>query len=138
MNKYVFYNNVTGNIYWVRNITEAKAMRLCNANAFMNMGCILESEIDGDVYNAKHIELDLSTTPISTKPAPSAYDDNLANKLKRNRNAMLTACDWTVGVDSPLSDSKKAEWQTYRQALRDFDYASITQDFGIVWPTKPS
>ena len=101
------------------------------------MGCILESEIDGDVYNAKHIELDLSTTPISTKPAPSAYDDNLANKLKRNRNAMLTACDWTVGVDSPLSDIKKAEWQTYRQALRDFDYTGITEDYNIPWPTEP-
>ena len=57
--------------------------------------------------------------------------------LKQKRNALLTACDWTVGADSPLSDAKKGEWQTYRQALRDFDYASVTQDFGIVWPTPP-
>jgi hypothetical protein len=137
MQKYVFYNNVSGDIYYVRNITEAKATRLCNANTGMNMSYILESEITGSVYNAKHVELDLTTTPFSTRPVPPVYDDNLANKIKSQRNNMLTTCDWTQGADSPLSDAKKAEWQTYRQALRDFDYAGITEDINIPWPTRP-
>ena len=30
------------------------------------------------------------------------------------RNMLLLQSDWTVMPDSPLSDSKKAEWKTYR------------------------
>ena len=52
------------------------------------------------------------------------------------RDGALKACDWTVMPDSPLSDGKKTEWQTYRQALRDIPAQS---DFpnNITWPTIP-
>tara|TARA_R110000803_G_scaffold139186_1_gene205897 strand:- start:417 stop:839 length:423 start_codon:yes stop_codon:yes gene_type:complete len=136
-NKYVLYNNVTGNIESIETITEAKAIKLCTLNRGMNMSYILESDIDGSVHSSKLLQLELSTTPISVKLAPNKRDDNLPNKIKSMRNQLLTACDWTVGVDSPLSDSKKTEWQTYRQALRDFDYNSITEDYNIPWPTRP-
>jgi hypothetical protein len=136
MNEYVLYNNVTGNIFFIKRISEAKAIKLCQVNASMNMSYILESEVQGFVPDGKRHELDLSTTPPSVRATPIAGP--IASELaKQTRNRLLTGCDWTVGVDSPLSDAKKAEWQTYRQALRDFDYASITQDFGIVWPTPP-
>ena len=39
--------------------------------------------------------------------------------LRDYRNRLLFQSDWTVMPDSPLSDSKKTEWKTYRQALRD-------------------
>lgn len=35
------------------------------------------------------------------------------------RNRKLNDSDWTQMPDSPLTDSKKAEWTTYRQELRD-------------------
>jgi len=58
--------------------------------------------------------------------------------LRLHRNKRLTLSDWTVGADSPLSESKKAEWQTYRQALRDLpSTTSATSIENIVWPTKP-
>lgn len=58
--------------------------------------------------------------------------------LRLHRDKRLTMCDWTVGADSPLSDSKKTEWQTYRQALRDLPSTNTaTQIDDIVWPTKP-
>ena len=59
---------------------------------------------------------------------------------------MLKGSDWTQMPDSPLSDSKKAEWATYRQELRDIT-KTVTPVFltrGIIdeskfsWPTKPS
>ena len=40
-------------------------------------------------------------------------------EILQKRNNKLLASDWTQLSDSPLSDSKKAEWATYRQALRD-------------------
>ena len=63
------------------------------------------------------------------------------------RNAELKGCDWTQGNDSPLTESKKAEWATYRQNLRDFpstvNLDDITYDDNlhiiknVPWPTKP-
>jgi len=43
----------------------------------------------------------------------------LWDEMIEKRNNRLTASDWTQMPDSPLSDEKKAEWATYRQALRD-------------------
>ena len=71
----------------------------------------------------------------------------LMRELRRHRNYRLQECDWTQGVDSPLSDSKKAEWQTYRQALRDITKTHVPSvvvgttllDINAVpWPTKPT
>ena len=39
--------------------------------------------------------------------------------FRQIRNAKLARCDWTQANDSPLSNEKKKEWATYRQALRD-------------------
>ena len=53
------------------------------------------------------------------------------SSVRTSRNSLLLSSDWTQSADSPLSDSKKAEWATYRQALRDFP-ANINED----WTTK--
>ena len=65
--------------------------------------------------------------------------------LRNVRDKMLSDSDWTVMPDSPLSDSKKTEWKTYRQALRDLpDGANPTLDgphlnmSSVTFPTKPS
>ena len=74
---------------------------------------------------------------------------NHLNEVKQHRNWLLSVSDWTQGNDSPLGSSKKTEWQTYRQALRDLP-ATIAADSGLTakaladshshssWPTKPS
>ena len=41
------------------------------------------------------------------------------NTVRHHRDMLLMESDWTQMPDSPLSDSKKAEWATYRQKLRD-------------------
>jgi len=61
------------------------------------------------------------------------------DRVRNNRTLILKDCDWTVAVDSPLSDSKKAEWVTYRQALRDLP-SSYTDDDNyndVTFPTEP-
>tara|TARA_B100000035_G_scaffold34472_1_gene26160 strand:- start:1 stop:261 length:261 start_codon:yes stop_codon:yes gene_type:complete len=56
--------------------------------------------------------------------------------LRAMRNQMLTDTDWTQGADSPLTDSKKTSWATYRQSLRDItDSATSLGD--VTWPEKP-
>lgn len=59
--------------------------------------------------------------------------------LRESRADLLKQSDWTQSADSPLSDSKKAEWATYRQALRDLtnSYTNENSINDIVWPTRP-
>jgi len=68
-------------------------------------------------------------------------DDILAENLidfRINRNKMLSDSDWTQMVDSPLSDSKKTEWQTYRQALRDMPSQEGFDPTNPTYPTEPT
>ena len=58
--------------------------------------------------------------------------------LERRKEA-LQETDWTQVPDSPLTDSKKAEWRIYRQALRDLPTHSNWPELdGTEWPTPPS
>ena len=70
-------------------------------------------------------------------------------KFRETRNKMLEDSDWTQASDSPLSDSKKAEWKTYRQSLRDLTKtakpkvintgpAMLLDMSSVTFPTKPS
>ncbi len=60
----------------------------------------------------------------------------LIERMKDQRNVLLIQSDWTQVVDSPLSDSKKAEWAVYRQALRDFPLTWVPADT-CDFPDKP-
>lgn len=51
---------------------------------------------------------------------------------KMERNARLTASDWSQLPDAPLTETKRQEWTTYRQALRDLDMTTAT------WPDEPA
>jgi len=61
-------------------------------------------------------------------------------KVRADRDWTILRTDWTQLPDSPLSDSKKAEWAEYRTALRDVpsNNESATRLDDIVWPDKPS
>ena len=75
------------------------------------------------------IYAETSDTPLTT-----------TQKIRNNRLYLLMDCDWTVAIDSPLSDSKKAEWVKYRQALRDLPSSYTDEDdySDVVFPTQPS
>ena len=70
-------------------------------------------------------------------PTDSEIAANELEVLRDERNMKLAECDWTQMPDSPLTDSKKTEWSTYRQELRDITKTYKTLD-EVKWPTKPS
>ena len=53
-------------------------------------------------------------------------------ELRAERNAKLAETDCYMIEDFPTT--KKAEWKTYRQKLRDMDFSDLDN---IIWPTKP-
>jgi hypothetical protein len=64
-------------------------------------------------------------------------DATRISDMRDARNILLVESDFTQLSDSPLSDSKKQEWATYRQALRDFP-ASWTPADTANFPDQPS
>jgi len=57
--------------------------------------------------------------------------------VRSKRDELLAASDWTQFADSPLTDEKKKEWQTYRQALRDMPDKGCTDLDNPTWSTIP-
>jgi len=67
-------------------------------------------------------------------------------ELRIKRDILLAESDWTQMPDSPLTDSQKSSWATYRQSLRDMTetYSTVPltdkghmDETKITWPTKP-
>jgi hypothetical protein len=71
---------------------------------------------------------------------PTEYTPDIFPIIRNVRNGLLEESDWTQVNDSPLSDTKKAEWATYRQALRDLpaNNTSATSIDDVTFPTQPS
>lgn len=59
-----------------------------------------------------------------------------AKAVRRDRDELLVESDWTQMPDSPLDDSTKASWATYRTALRDIS-TQIGFPTNVTWPTAP-
>lgn len=81
-----------------------------------------------------------SAIPVTSKtkkaPRPAPKPDHLWADVRRRRNALLTACDWTQLSDASLSPAKKTAWIFYRQALRDL--TKQTDLMNLVWPKSPT
>ena len=85
--------------------------------------------IDGDYI--KEYEVLSLTTEEKTE-----IDNQQWNIVRQDRNTRLQSSDWTQITDSPLTDEKKTEWQTYRTALRDI--TKQNDPFNITWPNNPN
>lgn len=57
--------------------------------------------------------------------------------LRSDRNEMLMRSDWTQLPNSGLSEAKRAEWETYRQALRDLP-ETMTEELEYTLPEVPA
>ena len=66
--------------------------------------------------------------------------DNSAKNLeifRIDRNELLSKSDWTDLPNCPLSDNKKAEWQSYRQTLRDMPSQEGFDPLNPTFPEEP-
>lgn len=62
--------------------------------------------------------------------------DAKSSEVRAQRNALLSACDWTQLTDAPLSEAQREAWGAYRQALRDIPQQSGFP-WSVTWPTQP-
>ena len=128
MSKYIIYASDTGIIKSV--ITTGGDPRNDVPDGYDYIKC-------DDPTEGMAVDLKTKTLVSAEIELPFVLTDE--GKRKRKRNALLAESDWTQFADSPLTDKKKAEWATYRQALRDLpqEYPNAISNDDIIWPTKP-
>lgn len=65
--------------------------------------------------------------------------DQLPDRMREKRDSLLLDSDWTHTSDHTpdLTPEKKAEWATYRQALRDLPTHEEWPEITEHWPTPP-
>lgn len=58
------------------------------------------------------------------------------DQIREERDRLISASDWTVLPDAPLTVAEIDAWKAYRQALRDLPqtYATPAE---LVWPSAP-
>ncbi len=98
-----------------------------------------ESLIEGIADDATQI---IVNGEVVAKSGPTESEANSAalEELRQKRDEILTWCDWTQVPDSPLTDTKKTEWATYRQTLRDLpaSNANVTSIDDVTFPDAPT
>jgi len=102
----------------------------------------VEGRFSDEFYYVKNNEIkeypDKPDYPVVFNSQTEEWDrDDVSwwDAIRYERNNLLLQSDWTQVLDSPLSDSKKAEWATYRQNLRDLPADSDPSN--ISYPNKP-
>jgi len=92
----------------------------------LDAGWVQSDDADiGDLYDGE----------IFTAPPPSQEEIDAAWKtLRAQRDAKLSASDWTQLADAPVDD---LVWAVYRQALRDLP-ANTSDPLNPVWPEMPA
>ena len=110
----------------------------CNPSSIQYMVKSSESYVEGSISNNEDYYID----GVFVKRQNTTDEDIRFTEIeiRRKRNLLLSSSDWTQGVDSPLSDTQKSAWATYRTALRDLpsSNSSTTSIEDVTWPTKPS
>ena len=127
-----------------------KKFIIYNSNGeILRFGHCLDSDFSLQELNHGESILEASYAPnkkvqdgilVDDFPTNEELNSEALLELRTIRNKTLQTTDWTQFSDSPLSDSKKAEWNTYRQSLRDLPASNkdITDIEDVTWPTPPS
>jgi hypothetical protein len=96
---------------------------------------LIEKTVATDPYIENDMVYTVHIVPLTTEEIETSTNSEW-QKIRAIRNRLLEESDWTALVDTPFSIEKKAQWQEYRQALRDVP--TQNSPYEIIWPTKPT
>jgi hypothetical protein len=88
-----------------------------------------------DLYIVRDLG-DLQDGFVLEQPELVLSDDEKWEQVRQKRNNLLAQSDWTVLIDSSLTDEKKQEYTTYRQDLRDLPSKYNNPD-DVIFPDQP-
>jgi len=126
----IFYLKATGKVLICRRMSQSNVDKRIIDNPD-------QGYIDGYLPNPNTHSVNIETKALEEIVVTVNYYD----WFRQRRNLLLVDTDWTQGADSPLSDAKKTEYQTYRQTLRDLPNSvsnPLNSKDSVTWPSKPS
>lgn len=103
------------------------------------IGTHIPNDTGNSDWNAYQIWL-TQGSPLNIPDPADVFVEDWDNAGRVLRNQLLTNTDWTQLEDAPLnvgSPTKKSEFVTYRQELRDLP-VTYTDYSTVVWPTEPA
>jgi hypothetical protein len=103
-------------------------------NAFKAHDKLTQKLVSCDAYDDGEFVSVVQVANLSAEEIQAAKDSAMA-QLRATRNTLLTACDWTQIPDCTIPN--KAEWATYRQALRDFPATVSDARVAVEFPHNP-
>ncbi len=94
----------------------------------------MQKIVDGVLVNLTQAEIDARLE--EEAEFESSRNNREASRVRSERDSLLQETDWIVIKSYERGENIPAEWELYRQALRD-----ITEQAGfpysVEWPTKP-
>ena len=97
----------------------------------------LDLEVEDSAELCVFLKDKIRSGSVEVLPSDDSLVDFQAAKLKAERDSLLSATDYLVQPDYPITESQREEVKSYRQALRD-----VPQQEGfpldVVWPEKPA
>jgi hypothetical protein len=125
MIKAVVYSKLTNKVLSTLSVPDLECLE---ANIQENQDYIISDWV-GDITLASVVNGEVITEE------PINQTENITRGMRDN---LLANSDWTQMPDSPLNNEEKANWQTYRQELRDlFNNFTYTNLEDVNWPTPP-
>jgi hypothetical protein len=113
---------------WLAEQGAKKVTRFKSYDALTQKLVLVAAYDDGEFVSVVQVE-ELTEEEIQ------AAKDSAMTQLRGTRNNLLAQCDWTQIADCTIP--KKADWATYRQALRDFPATVQDARLPIEWPKSP-
>ena len=101
-----------------------------------NYVCSLVNEDDNDITLTIRKAIKNGDLDVADYVEPTVDVEDLATKIRMQRNNLLKQTDYLMMSDYPISDDRLAKVKIYRQALRDIpEQAGFPRT--ITWPEKP-
>ena len=127
MSNFIIYTESTGDI--VKSVTCPDDMLSLQVGGG-------EAAIEGTAndYSQKVID-----GAVFDKDTTNEDNEKKIQMMRAQRGSLLAGSDWTQFSDSPLTSTKKSQWATYRQALRDLPQSHSKAESldDIIWPIQP-
>jgi len=83
------------------------------------------------------VYIDLTEAEEAALDAQAEAHDLDLTHIRQQRNQHLVRTDRTQVADFPLGSDSLADWQTYREELRDLLATAGLRNSNVVWPKSP-
>ena len=84
-----------------------------------------------------NVYIEMTDAEVAQGNADAEAADLDLNMIRSQRNTFLAQSDVTQIGDFPLGSDSLADWQTYRQELRDLLATAGLRNSNVVWPKSP-